>query len=413
MRPKLVLIGGKADKAEIRLKLPTIVGRTHDAGLMIAHKTVSRRHCELFERLGMLFVRDTGSRNGTLVDNAPIKKEAMVKPGHTLTIGPLTFRADYEPADAFINSDESPDSNGAGAIASATIATKSAPNVPEEATRDIGGSEESSPATITQTTKPSDTPGELEFEDFSAADLAELDMPAVVDSEGDAGDFDADDLAVGDLDAELPAPALDPPSAPSAAKGIDEEISFDDDLEVEFDLNDLSDEPKAASSAADEDAGELMSLDAIDDSPVGTADDELAAFDMPATPPAAKKESAKADDGLLDDGDLAFDLDDLQDLGEPVSSGADGEADDLGFTLEDIEEIPAETTSTVDADMEEDDGLTFDLAGDADSAPEPEPPAPAAAAKKPVKDSAKVPLGEEKPAGGEADMSSFMKELGL
>ncbi|HVT30765.1 MAG TPA: FHA domain-containing protein, partial [Lacipirellulaceae bacterium] len=90
MRPKLVLVAGKADKAEIRLKLPTIVGRTHDAGLMIAHKTVSRRHCELFERHGMLFVRDTGSRNGTLVDSAPIKKEAMVKPGHTLTIGPLT-----------------------------------------------------------------------------------------------------------------------------------------------------------------------------------------------------------------------------------------------------------------------------------------------------------------------------------
>ena len=90
MRPKLTLVAGKADKAEIRLKLPTIVGRTRDAGLMIAHKTVSRRHCELFERHGMLFVRDTGSRNGTLVDNSPIK-EAMVKPGHTLTVGPLTF----------------------------------------------------------------------------------------------------------------------------------------------------------------------------------------------------------------------------------------------------------------------------------------------------------------------------------
>ena len=106
MRPKLVLVAGKADKAEIRLKLADDRRSHGDAGLMIAHKTVSRRHCELFERHGMLFVRDTGSRNGTLVDNAPIK-EAMVKPGHTLTIGPLTFRADYEPADSFIRSDDS------------------------------------------------------------------------------------------------------------------------------------------------------------------------------------------------------------------------------------------------------------------------------------------------------------------
>jgi predicted component of type VI protein secretion system len=118
MKAKLILVAGKADKGEVRLKLPTIIGRTRDAGLMIAHKTVSRRHCELFERHGMLYVRDSGSLNGTLVDDAPIK-ESMLKPGHTVTVGPLTFRAEYEPADAFLGGDEPDDAvNGVADTAS-------------------------------------------------------------------------------------------------------------------------------------------------------------------------------------------------------------------------------------------------------------------------------------------------------
>ena len=57
---------------------------------MIRHPTVSRRHCEIFEVDGTLFVRDAGSLNGTLVDDATVQ-EAALKPGHTLTVGPLDF----------------------------------------------------------------------------------------------------------------------------------------------------------------------------------------------------------------------------------------------------------------------------------------------------------------------------------
>ena len=174
MRPKLVLVAGKADKREVRLKLPTIVGRTRDAGLMIAHKTVSRRHCELFERHGMLFVRDTGSRNGTLVDNAPVK-ESMVKPGHTVTIGPLTFRADYEPADAFIRSDDDEPLSGTNGAADET-------SLIDESAAD---SKAAKAAGLKQTTKPSETPaaGELEFEELGPEDVGdvELDMSAMLD----------------------------------------------------------------------------------------------------------------------------------------------------------------------------------------------------------------------------------------
>ncbi|HVU86121.1 MAG TPA: FHA domain-containing protein [Pirellulales bacterium] len=409
MRPKLVLVAGKADKAEIRLKLPTIVGRTHDAGLMIAHKTVSRRHCELFERHGMLFVRDTGSRNGTLVDSAPIKKEAMVKPGHTLTIGPLTFRADYEPADSFMSSDEpAPAANGAATDAGIATAATAMVNTAEEATRDIGAAEEGAPATITQTAKPSDTPGELEFEEFSVSDLAELDMPAEIGSDESAEEAIAD---------EAPAPAQAASVAPAAA--ADEEVSFDDDLSVEFDLNDLGEAdladgnlgaaPAEPASAAKEPNGPAPAVAAAD------SDDAVADFDLSddslsgdslseGSAPAAKKSADSLDD-LLDD-DLGFDL---KDLGEPAAAGTEsGEAgDDLGFTLEDLEESPAEAApeAAPAAEAADEDAMTFDLAESEVTAEGPDEPAKDAGSK--------LKLGEEKGPAGDSEMSRFMKELGL
>ena len=151
-------------------ELPTIVGRTHDAGLMIAHKTVSRRHCELFERHGMLFVRDTGSRNGTLVDSRPIKKEAMVKPGHTLTIGPLTFRADYEPADSFIDSDDpvqqpngaatAPHGRGLGDDCDGQSGQRNLPGISES-------EEEGAPRRLRKLRSFRKLRGELEFEELT------------------------------------------------------------------------------------------------------------------------------------------------------------------------------------------------------------------------------------------------------
>lgn len=400
MRPKLVLVAGKADKAEIRLKLPTIVGRTHDAGLMIAHKTVSRRHCELFERHGMLFVRDTGSRNGTLVDSAPIKKEAMVKPGHTLTIGPLTFRADYEPADSFIGGDEPvPAANGAATEAGMDVgsATTAISNVAEESTRDFGGPEEGTTASIMQTARPSDTPGELEFEEFSVDDLAEFEMPAEVGSTSDDSGENAS------IAAETPAPSAAAP-AQAGSPAAEEEISFDDDLEMEFNLDDLGGDASAEASPAAEEDG-ILSLDSAEPTVTAAAadlDDAIADFDLSDEPAPAANKPADSLDDLLDN-DLGFDL---KDLGEPTADAGAGDAgDDLGFTLEDLEEPAAEVAEEAPAAEAADDTLTFDLS-DAES--------PDADADKPAKDAgSKLKLGEEKGPGGDSEMSRFMKELGL
>lgn len=101
MKAKLVVVAGNSTKREVKLRLPVIVGRNRDAGLSIVHPTVSRRHCELFERDGLLMVNDFGSLNGTLVGNTKVT-EAVVRPGDQLTIGPLTFMAIYDPPQALV-----------------------------------------------------------------------------------------------------------------------------------------------------------------------------------------------------------------------------------------------------------------------------------------------------------------------
>lgn len=96
MQAKLVVVGGDAKATEIRLKLPTIIGRGREAGLTLPHPLVSRQHCEIVESNGQLMVRDMGSLNGTFVGNERINGEALLPPGELLTVGTVTFRAVYE-----------------------------------------------------------------------------------------------------------------------------------------------------------------------------------------------------------------------------------------------------------------------------------------------------------------------------
>ncbi len=94
MEAKLLVVGGKANRSEVALNLPMLFGRSPDVDMIIDHKTVSRRHCEVYELDGALAVRDDGSLNGILVDGQPVR-EAILKPGSKLTIGPLTFQVEY------------------------------------------------------------------------------------------------------------------------------------------------------------------------------------------------------------------------------------------------------------------------------------------------------------------------------
>jgi pSer/pThr/pTyr-binding forkhead associated (FHA) protein len=97
MRAKLTVVRGKATKDALSLKLPTVIGRSPEADLTVAHRTISRRHAELFEAAGTVMIRDLGSLNGVLIDGQRVK-EAPLPSGTEFTIGPLTFRVEYAPS---------------------------------------------------------------------------------------------------------------------------------------------------------------------------------------------------------------------------------------------------------------------------------------------------------------------------
>ncbi|MEN6449286.1 MAG: FHA domain-containing protein [Thermoguttaceae bacterium] len=88
-------MGGKTSKRSISLKLPTVIGRGGDATLKIAHRMISRRHCEIYDAGGLLMIRDLGSLNGTVVGGQRVKV-APLPPQAEFSIGPLTFQADYQ-----------------------------------------------------------------------------------------------------------------------------------------------------------------------------------------------------------------------------------------------------------------------------------------------------------------------------
>jgi FHA domain-containing protein len=95
MRVTLIVVGGKATKGRVILDLPIVIGRSRSADLTVAHPMISRRHCEIYESSGLLTVRDLDSLNGTLVAGQRIS-EVGLRPDDKFTVGPLTFRVDYE-----------------------------------------------------------------------------------------------------------------------------------------------------------------------------------------------------------------------------------------------------------------------------------------------------------------------------
>ncbi len=95
MRVTLIIVGGKASRGRVSLELPAIVGRSRTADLTVAHAMISRRHCEVYDSGGLVMVRDLDSLNGTMVAGEKIS-EAGLRPDDEFTVGPLTFRVDYE-----------------------------------------------------------------------------------------------------------------------------------------------------------------------------------------------------------------------------------------------------------------------------------------------------------------------------
>lgn len=81
------------------VRLPILLGRGDEAKFRIQHDLVSRRHCELFERGGHVYVRDLGSTNGTFLNDeqVPASTKTRVPPGGVVRVGGLSFAVEYQP----------------------------------------------------------------------------------------------------------------------------------------------------------------------------------------------------------------------------------------------------------------------------------------------------------------------------
>ncbi len=101
---KLIVVEG-ATEAEIKLKLPTIIGRSGEASLKVRTSVVSREHCRLYEKNGALYVEDLNSSNGTFVNEEKITAITPIATGDFLTVGPVTLEVVCEKDDRSISHD--------------------------------------------------------------------------------------------------------------------------------------------------------------------------------------------------------------------------------------------------------------------------------------------------------------------
>jgi len=285
MEARLTLVGGRATKKEIKLKLPARVGRSPKADMAIMHPLVSRRHCEIFERDGELIVRDTGSANGTYIEGRRID-ESVLKPGDRLTIGPLTFEAACEQATA-------PAPPNGQASASSKIAGAS------------GAVEDAA---------------EIGFTEAAAQTVAE--PAASADESPIAADGVAPAESAGAVESAEPAAGADEPPAFDESELAD--LTFDEDLT----LADTTTKDEAQAAA---DGDELSALEAIDFDERDLAAVDVDQTDEPSLPNKAAPDdqspdtvdTAAADPRTAAQGEDEFDMSWLSDT-EPATDEAPG-----------------------------------------------------------------------------------------
>jgi predicted component of type VI protein secretion system len=88
----LQVVGGRNAGQEIAVRgRRYLIGRASDCHLRAHSEQISRYHCALLVENPKVYVRDYGSRNGTLVDGVRILDQAELHDGQRLRIGPLEF----------------------------------------------------------------------------------------------------------------------------------------------------------------------------------------------------------------------------------------------------------------------------------------------------------------------------------
>ncbi len=90
--PKKLVPVGLAGNLAVRLKGQSlIVGRLPCCDVELPLPTVSSHHCRLVHRGSRWYIEDLDSRNGTLVNGKPVRRERL-RVGSEIQIGEFSFR---------------------------------------------------------------------------------------------------------------------------------------------------------------------------------------------------------------------------------------------------------------------------------------------------------------------------------
>lgn len=161
--PVLIVLTGKHKGKRVRLTdAETVIGRDEGAKIRVATHEVSRQHCLLILSDAGVLVRDLGSRNGTFINGMPISEETPLKPGDTLTTGPMTFELEggdptKKPTTAINTSQGKADQKMSDDDIASWLTDDSSDSLPTSDTTILSGN--SKPATTSSvTSKPPKTP---------------------------------------------------------------------------------------------------------------------------------------------------------------------------------------------------------------------------------------------------------------
>jgi len=81
----VILGAGLGARVDVGVR-PVLIGRSHEADLVLAHKSVSREHCRIWLDHDTFRIRDLGATNRTRLNDAPVE-EAVLADGDHLLIG--------------------------------------------------------------------------------------------------------------------------------------------------------------------------------------------------------------------------------------------------------------------------------------------------------------------------------------
>jgi pSer/pThr/pTyr-binding forkhead associated (FHA) protein len=98
MKVSLVVAAGAHEGRQIPITGPQfLIGRDQQCHLRPASQAISKLHCAVLVRDGQVFVKDFGSTNGTMVNDAIVQgAEVAVEDGASVRVGPLDFTLKIE-----------------------------------------------------------------------------------------------------------------------------------------------------------------------------------------------------------------------------------------------------------------------------------------------------------------------------